>query len=250
MQVEGTSLTPKKRFRVGGITYYYRLGKLQACPSKRITLKKKIRKDENGNIIPDRTPKQRKNNTKFTFARYMFAFIRKRFGDLPVWKIAAAQRGMTDDNLIQSTNYKYLDEKGKILDMEGFQVSLGPLALPLNLRATRDGTLVTITWDDLRDEPSAAPTDRMMVGIFYADYRNTSRSKKKPGLPVETGNAKSPFAMTTVKYASTHSLHAQITQPFPRIKRSHFPTQNNPEKKCYLCTWKTRDWKHVKTIEV
>ena len=103
MQVEGTSLTPKKRFRVGGITYYYRLGKLQACPSKRITLKKKIRKDENGNIIPDRTPKQRKNNTKFTFARYMFAFIRKRFGDLPVWKIAAAQRGMTDDNLIQST---------------------------------------------------------------------------------------------------------------------------------------------------
>lgn len=60
MQVEGTSLTPKKRFRVGGITYYYRLGKLQACPSKRITLKKKIRKDENGNIIPDRTPKQRK----------------------------------------------------------------------------------------------------------------------------------------------------------------------------------------------
>lgn len=95
MQVEGTSLTPKKRFRVGGITYYYRLGKLQACPSKRITLKKKIRKDENGNIIPDRTPKQRKNNTKFTFARYMFAFIRKRFGDLPVWKIAAAQRGMT-----------------------------------------------------------------------------------------------------------------------------------------------------------
>ena len=181
MQVEGTSLTPKKRFRVGGITYYYRLGKLQACPSKRITLKKKIRKDENGNIIPDRTPKQRKNNTKFTFARYMFAFIRKRFGDLPVWKIAAAQRGMTDDNLIQLTKYTYRDENGKILDMEGFQVSLGPLALPLNLRATRDGTLVTITWDDLRDEPSAAPTDRMMVGIFYADYRNTFTLEKETG---------------------------------------------------------------------
>ena len=153
MQVEGTSLTPKKRFRVGGITYYYRLGKLQACPSKRITLKKKIRKDENG----------------------------KRFGDLPVWKIAAAQRGMTDDNLIQSTNYKYLDEKGKILDMEGFQVSLGPLALPLNLRATRNGTLVSITWDDPRDEPSAAPTDRMMVGIFYADYRDTFTLEKETG---------------------------------------------------------------------
>lgn len=52
MQVEGTSLTPKKRFRVGGITYYYRLGKLQACPSKRITLKKKIRKDEERQHYP------------------------------------------------------------------------------------------------------------------------------------------------------------------------------------------------------
>lgn len=93
MQVEGTSLTPKKRFRVGGITYYYRLGKLQACPSKRITLKKKIRKDENGNIIPDRTPKQRKNNTKFTFARYMFAFIRKRFGIYPSGRLPRPNEG-------------------------------------------------------------------------------------------------------------------------------------------------------------
>ena len=195
MQVEGTSLTPKKRFRVGGITYYYRLGKLQACPSKRITLKKKIRKDENGNIIPDRTPKQRKNNTKFTFARYMFAFIRKRFGDLPVWKIAAAQRGMTDDNLIQSTNYKYLDEKGKILDMEGFQVSLGPLALPLNLRATRNGTLVSITWDDprftLEKETGATRRDgkceiilrdddgEVCIHPFFARADNTAFSEDK-----------------------------------------------------------------------
>ena len=111
----------------------------------------------------------------------MFAFIRERFGDLPVWKIAAAQRGMTDDNLIHATNYKYLDEKGEILDMEGFQVSLGSLALPLNLRATRIGTLVTITWDDSRDAPSAAPTDRMMVGIFYADYRDTFTLEKETG---------------------------------------------------------------------
>ena len=65
MQVEGTSLTPKKRFRVGGTTYYYRLGKLQACPSRRSTLRKKKKKDKDGNIIPDRTPKQRKNNIKF-----------------------------------------------------------------------------------------------------------------------------------------------------------------------------------------
>ena len=181
MQVEGTSLTPKKRFRVGGITYYYRLGKLQACPSRRSTLRKKKKKDKDGNIIPDRTPKQRKNNIKFTFARYMFAFIREGFGDLPVWKIAAAQRGMTDDNLIHSTNYRYLDEKGEILDMEGFQVSLGPLALPINLRATRNSTLVTITWDDSRDNPSAAPTDRMMVGIFYANYRDTFTLEKETG---------------------------------------------------------------------
>ncbi|WP_288633444.1 hypothetical protein [uncultured Butyricimonas sp.] len=130
MQVEGTSLTPKQRFRVGGITYYYRLGKLQACPSKRSTFKKRKRKDKDGNIIPDRTPKQRKNNIKFTFARYLFAYLHECFGDLPVWKIAAAQRGMTDDNLMQSVNYKYLDDEGQLLDMEGFQISLGPSPCP------------------------------------------------------------------------------------------------------------------------
>ena len=187
MQIEGTPLTPKKRFRVGGITYYYRLGKLQACLSKRPTFKKRKRKDKDGNIIPDRTPKQRKNNTKFTYARYPFAFLRKSFGDLPVWKIAAAQRGMTDDNLMQSINYKYLDDEGQILDLEGFRISLGSLSLPINLRATRHGTQVFITWNDLRDEPSAASTDRMLVGIFYANDRKTFTLEKETGATRKDG---------------------------------------------------------------
>ena len=182
MQVEGTPLTPKQRFRVGGITYYYRLGKLQACTSKRSTSKKgRRRKDEDGNIIPYRTPKQRKNNIKFTFARYLFTFLHECFGDLPVWKIAAARRGMTGENLMQSINYKYLDDVGQILDLEGIQISLGPLALPIDLQVTRHGTRVTITWNDSRDEPSAAQTDRVMVGIFYAEDRETFTLEKETG---------------------------------------------------------------------
>ena len=52
MQVEGTSLTPKKRFRVGGITYYYRLGKLQACPSRRINSQEKEEKRQGWQHYP------------------------------------------------------------------------------------------------------------------------------------------------------------------------------------------------------
>ena len=98
--------------------------------------------------------------------------------------------------------------------MEGFQVSLGPLALPDQPASDTEQHARHHHVGRFMDNPSAAPTDRMMVGIFYADYRDTFTLEKETRATRRDGNAKSPFAMTTVKYVSTHSLHAQITRPF------------------------------------
>ena len=170
MDIEGHSLIPKKRFRVNGITYYYRLGKLQACASKRKSRKKKEKKDKDGNIIPYRTANQQANNSKFKNARYLFSYIRKWvLQDLPIWKIAARELNMTDDNLIQSVNYKYLAPDGGIQDIEEFNISTGNLSLPLDMQVSRERLHVTITWDDPRDQQSARPTDQLMAAVLYAD---------------------------------------------------------------------------------
>lgn len=170
METPSNPLMPKKRFRAGGLTYYYRLGKLQVCNSKRPSLKAK-KKDEDGNIIPSRTPKQQKNSTKFQGARKLFAAYRRRTHNLPIWKIAAEKLGMTADNLLHHTNYKYLGPDGGILDIEEFKVSVGGLALPFNMKATREGKRITLTWTDDRNDTESAPTDKLMVAILYKEPR-------------------------------------------------------------------------------
>ena len=148
-------------FRQGGLTYYWRLGKL--C----------IRKSKNEDCSGDkwvRTPKRAVVNDRFLGMRQSAALVRIVFEDLPHWKVAAQTYGaigQTSDNYMHTVNSKYVGKSGNVTNFKHYAVCRGVLPLPPDMALTCTGKRLKLTWTCTHDDSSAHGLDRLYVALIY-----------------------------------------------------------------------------------
>ena len=154
---------PKPK-RVGAVTLFKRLGKTVVRVRKnRKTSKKK----------KHRTPDQKKVNNKFQKMRKLYAAYRAVMEGHPAWKSAAAlygDEGQTGDNYFYVTNHNYVNDGGGVGCFSLFKFCRGELALPWNIRLSRQGNSIALTWHDDRQDSGGHGSDRVLVGLFYDNH--------------------------------------------------------------------------------
>lgn len=155
------------RGRRGNVIYFTRNGKLHA---KRYAIPGKPRKWE----VEGRTEKQREVATRFTAVQWFYKEYMKQISPV-AWRSAAKPQGWTAPNLFHATNSRCFDGQGEIVDFENFVFTLGILALPRDLRVTREGNRFRVTWHEEREWSTTARTDRMQVGILYDNLQRSPR---------------------------------------------------------------------------
>lgn len=117
-----------------------------------------------------RSSKQKKTNKSFKGERRMYSAIRALLQDHPTWKCAARlYGGRTSDNFFFTVNHKYMTN-GEVSCFANFRFSLGELALPWDLKATRGEHGIAITWTDVRETAYSSGSDRLLVGLFHEQY--------------------------------------------------------------------------------
>lgn len=158
-----------KRIRIDGMTYYWRNGKVYACPSKRPHCSGKNWK---------KTPKREKNKGDFSGNRYHGSHVKDVYAGLPVWKHAYAlggEPGQTYDNYRHSVNSGCVDKDGNVFDFRHFTVSIGKLWMPVEMTLERAGDEFTFRWEDKRDIPLARPGDVLHVFFITASMPSALR---------------------------------------------------------------------------
>ncbi len=137
------------------------------------TDKKKTKKPKKGK--KKRSEKQIACNDEFKAQRELYTTFHAAVMEVcPAWELLAAwlkRVTRSGDNCFQAINHKYMDGD-KVACPALFHFSLGELAIPWDMQATREGDIVLFTWHDTRDYPHARGSDRLVIGILYDDYRD------------------------------------------------------------------------------
>lgn len=156
------SANPLLSGRMGNLIYYVRNGK-QFVRRVAIPGKKRIWETE------ERTPKQKTVTGRFTIVQSFYSKYCECISP-KIWRIAAQGEGRMAPNLFNSVNCKCFDGEGKLVDFEKFLFTRGSLLLPRKIRMEPMGESYRVTWEEERDLETAAPADRLGVGVLYAAY--------------------------------------------------------------------------------
>ena len=178
------------------MTYYWRLGKMYVCPSKRPHCAGDNWKH---------TPKRDGSTGRFTGNRQHGAHVKDVYAGLPVWRCALAETGLTGisgDNYRQSTNSGYVGEGGRVLDFRHFVVSLGRLLLPFDMTVKTEGDRITLLWNDKRDIPSARRNDRLHV--FFIRAETPDSLQRVSGLTATRSRGKASFILPDLTNKTYH----------------------------------------------
>ena len=141
--------------RMGGMTYFVRNGRFQACASKRVAKKK-------------RTEKEIAMCQHFAEVRMLWKMYRRAVGELPVWRVAAREAGAAkSDSLFHSLNGACVRAEEGVHAFPAFRFAAGSLDMPVVKNVHREGWQVTLAWENDEAQAAARKKDRIYVGYFY-----------------------------------------------------------------------------------
>lgn len=161
MQVKD-STTPLMKGRMGNLIYYVRNGK--QCV-RRVAIPGKKRKwEEDGRTLKQKTVTGRFAVVQAFYSKYCEWITPE------IWRLAAREEGRMAPNLFNAVNSHYFSGEGKLVDFEKFRFTQGSLVLPRKMRIGKNGLRYRVSWEEERDWQTAAPSDRLCVGVLYADY--------------------------------------------------------------------------------
>lgn len=153
--------------RRGNVIYYELNGRLYM---RRYAIPGKQRKWETEGL----SPRQYAAVARFKAVQMFYAEYAKQVSP-EVWRALARVRGKMAPNLFNSMNFNCFDERGEMVDFEGFRFTEGTLALPREIRIVREGNRFRVTWQEERDWSSAARDDVMQVGVLYDNLVRSPR---------------------------------------------------------------------------
>lgn len=145
--------------RIGNLIYYIRNGKQYV---RRVAIPGKTRKWE----TEGRTAKQKTVVGRFAIVQAFYSAYSSMVSP-EIWRLVARAEGRTAPNLFNSTNCKCFDGKGQLVDYEKMKFTRGNLLLPRKIRVTSEGLHCRVTWEEERNWETAAPSDRLCVGVLY-----------------------------------------------------------------------------------
>ena len=156
LMIQRTIEMSGKPVRMGGVTFYMRLGRLHCQLSKR---------ERGSGKEWARTPARMRAVEKFTAMKGVNAHARKAYRGLAVWEAARRRNApwMTAENYREMVMSPYYDEQGRVADFEHLVVSEGDLLLPQGMTMEQEGGRVTLRWDAGQDEARARPGDALRV---------------------------------------------------------------------------------------
>lgn len=140
-----------------GMIFYVRNGK---------TFVRRASEPEDGEER-DRTEAQRRQNERFRRAQLMYRDFR-RLVSKDVWTLAGRAVGRMAHALFISENCACFDGEGMLVDFRNFRFTEGELRLPRRMAVEAEGGgWFRVTWEEEREQPTAAGTDRLMAGAIY-----------------------------------------------------------------------------------
>ena len=156
----------REKWHTNGLTFYYQAGKLCQCRSKRPRLRNGKKKD--GTPLQP-SPEQIKARKVFKNIIALKHYYFKQIKDLPIWDLAPREAGQTRLSKFHKVNSEACDERG-VANYAAFKFSIGQLFRPVNVRATRKGWEITMTWENRENRKLSLPSDWLRVGYFYGSY--------------------------------------------------------------------------------
>lgn len=159
--------TPLLSGRMGNLIYYVRNGK--QCV-RRVAIPGKKRKWE----MEERSEKQKALSGRFAIVQTFYSEYCERVSPV-IWRLAAKENGQMPHNLFNSLNCKCFSGSGMLVDFEKFLFTQGQLLLPWSMRIEQNGRSYRVTWEEERDWETAAPTDKLCVGVLYSRYPGAPR---------------------------------------------------------------------------
>ena len=141
--------------KAGEYTYFLYGGKIRKCKSKRGPRKSK-------------TEREKQITDHFTEVRKIWKVYRLAIGVLPIWRVAARERGVSkSDSLFHSINGGCLQAKQGVWAFKTFRFSVGSLEAPVITNAERHDWTITLQWENGIEGPKAKASDQVFVGYFY-----------------------------------------------------------------------------------
>lgn len=189
-------LSGVKKYHWNNTVFYLRLGRVaqrQLSPSKST---KEWR----------RTEKRAKANNNFAGMRILSSHMKDVYEGLPVWEHATKFRTnntMTADNYRHKVNHAYVNEFGEVIDHKHLVVSDGSLVLPLNMTMVRKDNMITLTWEDHRDTPSAKESD-IPHAIVIGSHRNDALMLVHRTTPATRGSGTVTFKVNAREKENLH----------------------------------------------
>lgn len=161
-----TSSSKRKRrspkYHKNGMTHYKRKGKDCQMQSNRQPDKKKEK--EKKPVSPEQAEHYR---VMAQLARFSAAFFRQLEG-YTGWHEFARETKWTHQDLFRKKNFPVLDGPRGVSYYPDFFFSVGWLVPPRDLRVSRDGWEITLTWQiPSRVYSLSRPDDELLVGYFY-----------------------------------------------------------------------------------
>lgn len=145
--------------RHNNIIFYARGDKMYA---RRYAIPGKKRKWE----TEGRTPKQQAVTTRFKAVQVFYMTFAKQVSS-EIWRAVARAEKRFASNVFFSRNFHCFGDEGKIVDFENFSFTDGTLALPRELKVSREANRFTISWQEERTWKTTASTDKLQVGVIY-----------------------------------------------------------------------------------
>lgn len=209
----------KGRWRVGGITYYYMAGKLVRCGSKKTRLREGKKKDGTPLVA---TPEQEKARAVFKMMVSLKRYYFKQIKGLPVWDLVPGEEGQNRLAKFHHANSEACDERG-VANYPAFRFSVGRLFRPVNIRASREGWVITVTWENREDRESSRLSDWLRVGYFYDSFPRSPRLL--PEVVAKRGDCQAKFSIPDSGLPVTEVLHLYLF--FSRRDRIAFSTSKH-----------------------
>ena len=144
--------------KADGYTYFLYGGKARKCKSSRGPRK-------------SRTEGEKQTTDRFTEVRKMWKIYKRAIGDLPIWRIAARERGVSkSDSLFHSTNGGCLLPGKGVWAFKTFRFSMGTLEAPVITNSERNGWTVTLNWEMASIARKQAPRIKCSWDISTTRY--------------------------------------------------------------------------------
>ena len=193
----------RKKWKMDGITYYFKAGKLCQCKSRNPRLREGRKKDGRKLV---KTSAQEKSIAVFRMMVYLKRYYFQQITGIPVWDMAPGVAGQTRLTKFHHANAEACDERG-LANYPAFRFSVGPLFRPVNARADRQGWVISVVWENREDRELSRASDWLRVGYFYDSYPTSPRLF--PGV-VAREECRAEFTIPDSGLASTETLHLYL----------------------------------------